>query len=185
MDLVGYDQIVFDNIITNYKLFSKSIGIKEFTAIPITGLLGDNIASKSQRMKWFNGSTLINHLENVKIDQRAKRKLFYAVQWVNRPNLDFRGFSGKIADGKVKPRDKIRILPSGTTSIIDPIVTFDGDLDSTSTGQSITLTLKDEIEYSRGQIITSTTSRYRLQINSKRHLYGWPRKHLYLVGHTI
>lgn len=157
MDLVDYSHDVFADIVKEYESFAKSIGIEEFTAIPISGIKGDNITALSENTPWFKGPTLIHHLEDVELDQAADQSGAFGmpVQWVNRPNLDFRGFSGKIVSGTIKAGDNIRVLPSGKTSIIDRIVTFDGDLEQAVAGQSVTLTLKDEIDCSRGQIIAA------------------------------
>ena len=160
MDLVDYDQVTFDAIVCDYKNFADSIGMEKFIAIPISGLKGDNITSLSAKTTWYNGSTLLTHLEDVKILQNTGgiKNFRMPVQWVNRPNQNFRGFSGKIVAGTVKPGDKVRILPSEKTSHVDRIVTYDGDLDQAVSDQSITLTLKDEVDCSRGQIIVSASS---------------------------
>ena len=160
MDLVNYDRAVFDRIVEDYRAFTESIGIIDFTAIPISGLAGDNIASPSDAMTWYEGPTLLNHLETVEIDQSAdQRKPFrMPVQWVNRPNLDFRGFSGTIAAGQIHPGDEVRVLPSGKTSSVARIVTLDGELERAVAGQAVTLCLKDEIDCSRGQVITAANS---------------------------
>ena len=160
MDLVAYDQATFDAIVSDYKEFADSIGIVEFMSIPISGFKGDNIVAHSSNMAWYKGYTLMGHLEAVELDQDSENTQDFCmpVQWVNRPNLDFRGFSGKIAAGVVKPGEEVRILPSGKTSHVDRIVTFDGDLETANAGQSITLTLQDEVDCSRGQIITAAAS---------------------------
>ena len=157
MDLIEYSKDIFDQIVADYTAFAASIGVTDFTAIPISGFKGDNITMLSENTKWYSGPTLMQHLENVELDQSADQGLSFRmpVQWVNRPNLDFRGFSGKIALGIVKPGDEVRILPSGKTSHVDRIVTLGGDLDQAVAGQSITLTLRDEVDCSRGQIITA------------------------------
>ncbi|QTD55892.1 sulfate adenylyltransferase subunit CysN [Parasphingorhabdus cellanae] len=157
MDLVGYDQAVYDDIIADYTAFAKEIGIEAFTPMPISGLAGDNITSKSDNTPWYKGPALVEHLENVEVMVTANqaRPLRMAVQWVNRPNLDFRGFSGQISGGTVKPGDPVRILPSGKTSTVKRIVTFDGDLDEAVAGQSVTLTLADEIDCSRGDVVAA------------------------------
>lgn len=155
MDLVGYDQSIFDAIVAEYAAFAQKIGIDACTAIPISGLAGDNIASKSAQTPWYQGPTLIDHLETVDLglDERAGKHFTMPVQWVNRPNLDFRGFAGQIASGTVRPGDAVRVIPSGKTTKVARIVTFDGDLDAAVAGQSVTLTLDDEIDCSRGQVI--------------------------------
>ncbi|MGI4878417.1 MAG: sulfate adenylyltransferase subunit CysN [Janthinobacterium lividum] len=157
MDLVGYDRARFDAIVADYRAFADGIGIGEVVAIPISGLAGDNIASRSAAMPWYAGPSLIEHLEAVDIvaEADATRPFRMAVQWVNRPDLDFRGFAGTIAEGSVRPGDAVRILPSGRTSSIARIVTFDGDLDVAVAGQSVTLTLADEVDCSRGDVIAA------------------------------
>ena len=155
MDLVDYDQATFDSIVQDYTSFAKEIGITDFVAIPISGFKGDNITGPSENTTWYAGPSLMNHLETVELNQNADQEQSFRmpVQWVNRPNLDFRGFAGKIAAGVIKPGDEVRILPSGKTSHVDRIVTFDGDKDAAFAGESVTLTLKDEVDCSRGQII--------------------------------
>jgi bifunctional enzyme CysN/CysC len=157
MDLVGYDQAVFDRIALQYRAFATEIGIARFTAIPVSGLAGDNIAGPSDRTPWYRGPSLIEHLETVDIDaDRDRARPFrMPVQWVNRPNLDFRGFAGLIAGGTVRPGDQVRILPSGRTTSVARIVSFDGDLDEAGAGQSVTLTLADEVDCSRGDVIAA------------------------------
>ena len=157
MDLVGYDQGVFETIVADYGTFAKSIGIESFTALPISGFKGDNITGPSAHTPWYAGPSLIEHLETVELGtaRAAARPLRMPVQWVNRPNLDFRGFSGLIASGMVKPGDAVRVLPSGKTSTVSRIVTLDGDLASAAAGQSVTLCLADEIDCSRGDVIAA------------------------------
>jgi bifunctional enzyme CysN/CysC len=155
MDLVGYDQARYDGIVADYRAFASRLGIGDFMPIPISGFVGDNIATRSPNTPWYRGSTLIEHLETVEIDvTAAQAKPFrLPVQWVNRPNLDFRGFSGLVASGVVRPGEAIRVLPSGKTSTVTRIVTLDGDLDQAVAGQSVTLCLADEIDCSRGDVI--------------------------------
>jgi bifunctional enzyme CysN/CysC len=157
MDLVGWSQETYDTILAEYRDFATQIGITKFQAIPISGLKGDNIASKSEAAPWYAGPTLMQHLETVELDESIlqSQPFRFPVQWVNRPNLDFRGFSGQIAGGRVKPGDKIRVLPSGRTSTIARIVTKSGDLDEAVAGQSVTLTFADEIDCSRGDVISA------------------------------
>ena len=157
MDLVGYSQSDFDSIVADYAAFAKGIGIEAFTAIPISGFRGDNITVPSANTPWYKGPSLIRHLETVEVDATADqaRPFRMPVQWVNRPDLDFRGFSGLIADGSVRPGDAVRILPSGKTSHVARIVTLDGDLPVAVAGQSVPLTLADEIDCSRGDVIAA------------------------------
>jgi bifunctional enzyme CysN/CysC len=155
MDLVGYDQAVFDKIVSDYTEFASSIGITTFTPMPISGFKGDNITTASENTPWYTGPALMEHLETVEVDAtvNAAKPFRMPVQWVNRPNLDFRGFSGLISTGTIAPGDKIRVLPSGKTSTVTRIVTLDGDLDKASAGQSVTICFADEIDCSRGDVI--------------------------------
>ncbi|WAT17059.1 sulfate adenylyltransferase subunit CysN [Aurantiacibacter sp. MUD11] len=158
MDLVDYDQSTFEHIVADYRSFASEIGITEFTPIPISGFKGDNIThAPSDNTKWYAGPSLIDHLETVEIANFAAQSDSFRmpVQWVNRPNLDFRGFSGLIASGTVKPGDTIRVVPSGKTSTVERIVTMGGDLDEAVSGQSVTITLADEIDVSRGSVLAA------------------------------
>jgi bifunctional enzyme CysN/CysC len=156
-DLVDYDQAVFNRIVMAYRSFASEIGITNFTAIPISGFKGDNITTLSAQTPWYGGQTLIDHLETVPLDTDADRAKPFRlpVQWVNRPDLDFRGFAGQIASGSVRPGDNIRIVPGGKTAMVARIVTMDGDLSEAVAGQSVTLTLADEIDCSRGSVIAA------------------------------
>jgi len=160
MDLIAYDQAKYDAIVAEYTAFANSIGISDFTAMPISGFQGDNITERSVHMPWYAGPPLIGHLETVALDNDADqaKPLRMPVQWVNRPNLDFRGFSGQIATGIVRPGDAIRVLPSGETSTITKIVTLDGELSEAVAGQSVTLCFADEIDCSRGDVIAAADS---------------------------
>jgi len=157
MDLIGYDQARYEAIVADYRQFATSIGIETFVAVPISGFKGDNITAPSPNTPWYQGPTLVHHLETVEV--RASRDLArpfrLPVQWVNRPNLDFRGFSGLIATGSVKPGDAVRVLPSGKTSTVTRIVTLGGDLEAAVAGQSVTLCFADEIDCSRGNVIAA------------------------------
>ena len=155
MDLVDYDQAVYDSIVKDYTEFARSIGIEHFVPMPISGFKGDNITGPSDNTPWYKGPALIEHLETVEVNSAtdADKPFRMPVQWVNRPNLDFRGFSGLIATGTVKPGDAIRVLPSGKTSTVTRIVTLDGDLDQAVAGQSVTICFADEIDCSRGDVI--------------------------------
>lgn len=156
MDLIGYDQAKYEAIVEDYTQFAKSIGITEFVPMPISGFKGDNITTRSANTPWYDGPTLMAHLETVELDTTVdQRKPFrLPVQWVNRPNLDFRGFAGLVSSGVIHPGDPVRVLPSGKTSTVTRIVTFDGDLPQAIAGQSVTLCFADEIDCSRGDVIT-------------------------------
>ena len=160
MDLVDYDQAVYDSIVKDYTEFARSIGIQHFVPMPISGFKGDNITGPSENTPWYKGPALIEHLETVEVNSAtdAEKPFRMPVQWVNRPNLDFRGFSGLIATGTVKPGDAIRVLPSGKTSTVTRIVTLDGDLDQAVAGQSVTICFADEIDCSRGDVIALADS---------------------------
>jgi bifunctional enzyme CysN/CysC len=157
MDLINYSKETFLQILEDYTEFGKQIGIENFTAIPVSALKGDNIIDPSSMMPWYQGTTLMSYLETVKInaEQMQEADFRMPVQWVNRPNLDFRGFAGTVASGIIKPGDSIRVQPSGKQSSVQRIVTKDGDLKQAVAGQSITLTLNDEIDISRGDMIST------------------------------
>ena len=155
MDLVDYSQEVFERIQAQYLAFAKQIGLPSVTVIPISGVAGDNIVERSANTPWYTGPVLMPHLETVSIDEEflEKQPFRMPVQWVNRPNLDFRGFAGTIAGGSITPGARIRVLPSGQESTVTRIVSADGDLPIAVANQSITLTLADEIDISRGDVI--------------------------------
>jgi bifunctional enzyme CysN/CysC len=158
MDLVGYDPQVFERIVADYAAFTRSIGVERFVPVPISGVRGDNItAAPSANTPWYEGPSLIHHLETVEVDATADQAKPFRmpVQWVNRPNLDFRGFAGLIASGAVRPGDAIRVLPAGKTSTVSRIVTMDGDLDEAVAGQSVTLCFADELDCSRGDVVVA------------------------------
>ena len=162
MDLVDYSLKTYNRIIADYQKFASSIGIEAFTTIPISGLAGDNITNVSANMPWYDGKALIDHLETVELSAEVDRQkpMRISVQWVNRPNLDFRGFSGLVNSGTVKPGDKVRLVPSGKNSTVESIVTMASDgteelLKEAVAGQSVTLTLDDEMDCSRGDVIAS------------------------------
>jgi bifunctional enzyme CysN/CysC len=155
MDLINYDRAAYDAIVADYAAFARTIGIETFVPMPISGFMGDNISLRSDNTPWYDGPTLIEHLETVDLDADADRARPFRmpVQWVNRPNLDFRGFSGLVSAGTIRPGDAVKILPSARASTVTRIVTMDGDLDEAVAGQSITLCLADEVDCSRGDVI--------------------------------
>ncbi|WP_369059982.1 sulfate adenylyltransferase subunit CysN [Caulobacter sp. 73W] len=156
MDLVGWDQGVFDAIVADYTAFARQVGLDAFTAIPISGLKGDNITAQSADAAWYSGPHLMQWLEAVEVEDDLRDRQFrMPVQWVNRPNLDFRGFSGQIAAGSVRPGDRVKVLPSGRETTVSRIVTLPGDLDVAVAGQSVTITLADEVDVSRGDILAA------------------------------
>jgi bifunctional enzyme CysN/CysC len=140
MDLVDYSEDVYNQILADYKVFAEALNVDLITAIPVSALKGDNITEHADRMPWYTGPTLLEHLETVPVGDRMRDMPFrMPVQWVNRPNLDFRGFSGQIAAGEIRPGDKVKSIPSGTESTVARVVTYDGDLDVAHEGQSVTI----------------------------------------------
>jgi bifunctional enzyme CysN/CysC len=157
MDLVDYDQGAFDAVVSDYRAFADSAGIGDWVAIPVSGLNGDNVVAGSKAMAWYTGPSLLEHLETVPLagDADARRPLRLPVQYAIRPNQDFRGFAGQIASGTVRPGDKVRILPSGRTSTVSRILLGDDELAQAIAGQSVTLTLADEVDCARGDVIAA------------------------------
>ena len=159
MDLVGYDQDVFDEIEADYRDFASDFGFEHIQAIPVSALAGDNVVVGSENTPWYDGPPLMEYLDTVEIASDAQEQPFrMPVQWVNRPNLDFRGFAGQVVSGTIKPGDGVRALPSGKTSKVARVVTMGADLDEAVEGQSVTLTLEDEIDISRGDVICADKS---------------------------
>jgi bifunctional enzyme CysN/CysC len=158
MDLIDYDQVGFDAIVADYRAFADQIDIGEWVAIPVSGLAGDNVVNRSAATSWYDGPSLLEHLDTVSLDAAADeaKPLRMPVQWVNRPNQDFRGFAGQIASGIIAAGDEVRVLPSGRVTRIERIVTADGDLPQGVAGQSVTLTFADEIDCSRGDVIAAS-----------------------------
>ena len=157
MDLVDYDQAAFEAISADYRLFADSIGIADWLAIPVSGLRGDNVMTASVATPWYSGPSLIEHLDSVPASaaEDAAKPLRMPVQWVNRPDQNFRGFAGQIASGTMGPGAEVRILPSGRVTRIARIVSKDGDLNEAVVGQSVTITLADEVDCSRGDVIAA------------------------------
>ena len=158
MDLVGYEQPVYEDIVTAYRAFAAEIGIENFFPVPISGFQGDNVTTRSSRMPWYRDVSLLEHLETVPVDATTDQAKPFRmpVQWVNRPDLDFRGFCGLIGSGTVRPGDAVRVLPSGRNSRVARVLGPDGDLPVAVAGQSVTLTLADALDCSRGDVISTT-----------------------------
>ena len=157
MDLVDYDQGAFDAIAAEYRAFAETIGVSDWIPVPVSGLKGDNVASRSDAMAWYGGPSLLEHLDTAPLDADADaaKALRMPVQWVNRPNQDFRGFAGQLASGSVARGEAVRVLPSGRLTRIERIVTADRDLEKATAGQSVTLTFADEVDCSRGDVIAA------------------------------
>lgn len=160
MDLVDYSEERYNEIVASFNEFAKDLNPNiQIQAIPLSALAGDNIVGPLGNTDWYQGPSLMNHLETVPVgDESAAAPFRMPIQWVNRPNLDFRGFSGQVATGTIKPGDRIKTLPSGKESTIERIVTFTGDLEQAVPGQSVTITLNDEIDSSRGDVIVAADS---------------------------
>ncbi|MRR39075.1 sulfate adenylyltransferase, partial [bacterium] len=171
MDLIDFDEGRFSDIVRDYQEFAAPLGFASITAIPISALNGDNIIEASSYTPWYQGPTLMNYLETVQVaEERAAEPFRLPVQWVNRPHLDFRGFCGTIAAGTVRPGDEVLVAASGRTSRVARIVTMGGDLPEAVAGQAVTLTLTDEIDISRGDMLTAPAAQPRLSRHPEAHL---------------
>lgn len=159
MDLVDYQQLTYEQIVADYRRFAADLGMKDVIFIPLSAFKGDNIVEPSTRMPWYKGPTLMQVLEQAEIDDDHSTQLPFRlpVQWVNRPHLDFRGYCGMVTSGRIKPGDRVRVQPSGKESTVAAVVTMDGELSEALAGQSVTLTLTDELDISRGDVISSVT----------------------------
>ncbi|HZB92323.1 MAG TPA: sulfate adenylyltransferase subunit CysN [Stellaceae bacterium] len=154
MDLVGFSAEVYEKIVADYRAFAEKIGLASVTAIPVSALKGDNMTAASPNMPWYRGPTLIARLEAVAIEDERRAKPFrFPVQWVNRPDQNFRGLAGMVASGRIRRGDRLRVLPGGKMTRLARIVTYDGELDEAVSGQSVTLTLEDQIDVSRGDVL--------------------------------
>ncbi len=171
IDLVEYSQATFDAIVTDFTQFAKNLGFVTQLAIPLSARFGVNVIAKSDETPWYKGPSLLSHLESVDVDTALTGKPFrLPVQWVNRPNLDFRGFSGTIAGGSVKPGDTIAVARSGRVSKVTRIVTMDGDLDQAVAGDAVTLTLADEVDISRGDVLAAPEAQPAVSDQFAAHL---------------
>ncbi len=171
IDLVDYSQDVFETIVKQYQEFASELGFKTIQAIPLSARFGDNVIGPSENLGWYEGPSLLQHLENVALDDAdATRPFRFPVQFVNRPNLDFRGFSGTIASGTVSPGDEIVVAKSGKVSRVKRIATWDGDLDQAGEGQAVTIVLEDEVEVSRGNMLVSPDNRPEVADQFAAHL---------------
>jgi bifunctional enzyme CysN/CysC len=171
IDLVDYDQAVFDRIVAEYMDFAKTLDFASITPIPMSARYGDNVYTRSDKLPWHKGATLIEHLEQVDVESVAAQLPFrFPVQWVNRPNLDFRGFSGTVASGVVRRGDKVVVAASGRETTVERIVTYDGDLSEARAGDAVTLTLADEVDIARGDVIVPATQRPEVADQFAGHL---------------
>ena len=156
MDLVDYSEEVFWKLSDDFAALAERVGLRSVEAIPVSALEGDNVVHRSERMSWYEGPSLLEYLESVEIAGAKSEAAFrLPVQRVIRPNQNFRGFAGQIAAGTIRPGDRVVALPSGRTSRVESIVTFDGDLEFASAPSSVTVTLEDELDISRGDLIAA------------------------------
>ncbi len=171
IDLIEYSQRIFDDIVADFALFARDLGFASQMAIPLSARHGDNVISKSSRTPWYSGPALLDHLEKVDVDSALANGPFrLPVQWVNRPDLDFRGFAGTVASGRVKPGDAIAVAKSGRISCVTRIVTMDGDLPEAMAGDAVTLTLADEVDVSRGDVLCDVHQRPEVSDQFAAHL---------------
>ncbi len=160
IDLVGFDRDVFDRIVADYCAFADGLGFASIQPVPLSARYGDNVCDRSQRTPWYAGPTLLSHLETVPVDEEAVALPFrFPVQYVTRPDLDFRGFAGTIASGRVAPGDEVVVAKSGLATRVKRVVTHDGDLDVAVAGQAVTLVLEDEVEVARGNMLVTPSDR--------------------------
>jgi len=182
LDLVGFSQSVFEGIEADYRAFAAEIGLHDIAAIPLSALRGDNVTTPSANTPWYGGPTLIEHLETVPVDEASGADAFrMPVQWVNRPDLDFRGVSGQIAGGSVRPGDPVKVLPAGRSSTVARLVTADGDLDEAVQGQSVTVTLADDVDVSRGDVLAAAAAAPSVADQFEAHVV-WMSDHEMLPG---
>ncbi|NRP89762.1 Bifunctional enzyme CysN/CysC [Ensifer adhaerens] len=171
MDLLQYEQATYEEIVADYMAFAKELAFATIRPIPISARYGANIATKSTDTPWYDGPSLLDHLESISADSNASEKAFrFPVQWVNRPNLDFRGFSGQVASGTVCVGDAVTVAKSGHQTTVKRIVTYDGDQTSAFEGQAVTLVLRDELELSRGNLLVSPTERPNVSDQFQAHV---------------
>ena len=180
IDLVGFDRSVFDRIAASFGAFASALGFRDVKAIPISARYGDNVSSRSARTDWYSGPHLLEYLEAVDVeDDRLGKPFRMPVQWINRPNLDFRGFAGTVASGQAKPGDEVAVLPSGQTSKIKAIVGAGGDLDVAGAGDSVTIALTDEIDVARGDMFAAARARPQVADQFAAHLVWMSGENLF------
>ena len=171
IDLVGFEQATFDKIVSDFTAFADTLGFKEITAIPISARYGDNVSSRSANTSWYQGPALLDYLEAVDVeDDRADKPFRLPVQLVSRPNADFRGFAGTIAGGSLRTGDEIAVLPSGRTSVVQSIINGDTTVDAAQAGDAVTVTLADEIDIARGDMLAAARARPQVADQFAAHL---------------
>jgi bifunctional enzyme CysN/CysC len=184
IDLVGFDQDHFDRIVGDYVAFASTLGFRSIVPIPMSARYGDNVTQRSGNTPWYHGPTLLEHLETVEIEQDLAEKPFrFPVQWVNRPNLDFRGFSGTVASGRIAIGDQVVVASSGRASHVARIVTAEGDLPIAEAGQAVTITLADEVDVARGDVLAPAADRPAMADQFAAHIL-WMDEEAMLPGRT-
>lgn len=184
MDLVDYSRARFHEIVASYLQVAESLGFESITPIPMSALKGENVITRAEALSWHAGPTLLEHLESVEIaDERVNAPFRLPVQWVNRPNLDFRGFSGTIISGAIRPGDEVVVTRSGKTSRVKAVVTADGDLEQAAAGQAVTLVIEDEIDASRGDVFASPDARPQVSNQFSANIL-WMAEDELTAGHT-
>ena len=171
MDLLLYDQIAYEKIVTDYMAFAEGLGFATIRPIPISAAHGDNVTRKSEHTQWYDGPSLLDHLESIAIGYDCLERPFrFPVQWVNRPDPNFRGFSGQVASGVISVGDTVTVAKSGQQTTVKRIVTYDGDQSSAFAGQAVTLVLNDEVEVSRGNLLVPPTARPNVADQFQAHI---------------
>jgi bifunctional enzyme CysN/CysC len=184
LDLVGFERALFDRIADEYRRFAADLGFTSLTVIPVSARYGDNVTERSARTPWYDGPTLLGHLETADVTEHLGEQPFrFPVQWVNRPNAEFRGFSGIVAAGLAKPGDPVLVMGSGRQSRIKEIVTFDGVLDRASAGDAVTLALTDEIDISRGDLLVHPQARAEFADQFAAHVV-WMKEERLVPGRS-
>ncbi len=180
MDLVGNSQARYREIETEYRAFARQLGLERIVCIPVSALTGDNVILRGEGLAWFDGPTLLEQLENVDVEKgRGETPFRFPVQWVNRPNQNFRGFSGTVVGGRVRPGDEVVVLPSARTTRIERISTYDGDRGEAVAGDAVTLTLTEEVDVSRGDVITAPSARPEVADQAAAQLIWMAEEPLY------
>lgn len=183
MDMIGFDQNSYQGIVETFNTFSRELEFDEVTAIPLSALHGDNITSRSNRTPWYHGPTLVGYLETVSVAARRNSKFTFPIQWVNRPNQEFRGFCGTIEEGEVSVGDEVRVTRSGQTASVSSIVTMTENLDIAVKGQAVTLTLDKEIDASRGDVMSLASAPHEMTDQFEATII-WMHEESGLVGRS-
>jgi bifunctional enzyme CysN/CysC len=182
MDLIDYSQDMFNSIVADYQQFANGLGFNSVQAIPLSGLEGDNVLQASGKMPWYSGPSLMTYLDSIDVIQKSELQAFrMPVQWVNRPHLDFRGFCGTVAKGYVKSGDRVRVLPSGVQTSINKVISGFNEVANAADGEAITVTLVDEVDVSRGDVLVAADQPAEVADQFQAHLL-WMHEHALTPG---